>query len=368
MNAVARYPDVYAGGTPQPGAAAITASRQATTPKTADLASLTSGKPIHLTEADRVRAWTVKLLRDTDDVEPRAQNRASWAGQARLELTATQPAGAGFGDGTDLREAFRSDPPIFLQVVGDGVVPSGFTQGASTWVGGPPIVFDPFAACSEGPCAAEFAVEMVWRDGRPDTEFDASWALDVVSILRDFSGSLGDVKAVEPPPLSSATASGSFEIATPQLNGQSVFALDLPTLDASTVGTWADMGIPTRGRVTARVTLLSETAPPAEAAFLVSAGDSGHGGTGALGGLGTQVALRVGGEGTFAFEPVVHCEKVGTNQCRIDGTISARRQPSNQFKYPADLRLRIDWTLELAAPGAPGTLQIAVDPSPSARP
>jgi hypothetical protein len=370
MAAVARYPDISPGGTPQPGAAAITASRAATSPKTADLASLTSGVPIHLTDVDRVRAWTVKLHRATDDVDPHSQNRASWAGQARLELTASQTAGAGFGDGMDPRLAFRSDPPIFLQVVGDGVVQSAQAQSVSTWAGRTPIVFDPFAGCNEGTCDAEFAVEMVWRDGRPDTEFDASWTLDVVSILRDFSGSLGDVEVepVKPIPLSSATAAGSFEIAAPQLNGQSIFAMELPTLDASTVGAWADLGIPARGRVTARVTLLGGTAPEAEAAFLVSAVGNGYASTGALGGLGTQMALRVGEEGTFTFEPVIRCPKAGTNQCRIDGTISARRQPSNQVKIPADLRLRVDWSIELAAPEGRAPLQIVVGPSPSARP
>ena len=79
------------------------------------------------------------------------------------------------GDRTDRREACRSDAPIFLQVVGDGVVPPPGAPSLSTWAGQPGIVFDPFARCAEGECDATFSVEMVWRDGRPDTAFDASW-------------------------------------------------------------------------------------------------------------------------------------------------------------------------------------------------
>jgi hypothetical protein len=370
MDAIARYPDVYPGGTPQPGAAVISApSTEVLTPKTANLASTTSGKAVHLTETDRVRAWTARLHRSTSDVDPKSHNRLSWVGQARLELTATQTAGGGFGDGTDPREMYRSDPPIFLQVVGDGVVQSLRTP-ATTWAGQRPIVFDPFAACAEGECDAAFTVEAIWRDGRPDTAFDASWALDFASVGGKFTGSLDEVevKAVEAPQLATASASGSFEIASPQLSGQSSFVTEMPAFDASSVGVWADLGIPTRGRMTARVSLLSGTAPPPDAAFLITASDSGHGNAGALGGLPTQLALRVGEEGAVAFEPVVHCQSVGTNECRIDGTISARRGPSNQIKFPADLRIRVDWTLELAAPGAPGKLQLVVNPTPSARP
>ena len=370
MDAVARYPDIYPGGTPQPGAAAITASSNVVTPKTADLRTVTSGKPLHLTETDRVRAWTVTVHRHTDDVDPHSHNRFSWVGQARLELSATQTAGGAFGDGTDRREAFRSDPPVFVQVVGDGAVPPPGTRSLATWAGQPAIAFDPFARCAEGECDATFSVEMVWRDGRPDTAFDASWTLDVASIARDFSGSLGevDVEVVEALPSSNATASGSFEIAGAQLAGQSQFALPLPGFDPAAVGAWADLGIPTRGRGTARLTLISESPPPPEAEFLISTGDSGYGGTGALGGLGTQVALRPGEAQTFAFEPVVHCQSAGTMECHLEGTVSARRQPSNQVKFPADLRLRVDWSIELAAPKGNAPPQIVVDPSASVRP
>lgn len=346
------------GGGASPAAVGVTiTAADARVPESSSLTAATAGEPVHLTEADRFRAWSLELTRAAPDL-PNGAPRALT--QVRLDASAVRTAGEPFrGDaGKDRREENRRDPPVQVRLVSEeGLV--------WRWAGEGPLVFDPFRTCaSDRECERTVTIELAWADGRADAAYDAEWRLDIATIAAE--GAVEPIKAtvteVSRPDLATATAAGSFTVDGQIKRGESIviatgapaFANDSP---------WAAVGLPVRGRLTAHVVAEPGSSLPPDATFRIFA----HGtSAGPVPVLGSAADVRIDEEVTFAFEPTMTCAAGRPQGCQVHITIGSFLATPNPNQAPANVAYRVEWTLELgAAVTDDGTFSIAVDPAPS---
>jgi hypothetical protein len=326
-------------------------------------ADAASGATVRLTEPDRFRVWRVTIHREAADGA-----LTGAATTATLTPSATQTAGPAFpGTGPkDRRLAGRTDPPVQVRLIGPGGALS------TSWVADGSLQFDPFPGCApETACDDTIIVELAWADGRPDTAFDAGWTLAVESFAATGSPGALSIQAEElpPPALAAASASGSFEAGSGLPRGKSrlVASLDPAVLDG---GGWPLPLVPGRGLATVRVTSIGTTPIPAGTEIIVAL-DSAQ--VTSVGGVPSSgISLEPGGEGTFAFEPILHCTVNGTSGCTFDAILSTSVGSPNATDS-AGMAVQVDWSIDLEIRvRTGGSVTIAVDPvaspAPSARP
>jgi hypothetical protein len=359
LDAVAAFASSSSTGSGPAGRAVLTALAAAST-EAIGVTPASGGPATGLSEADRYRAWTVRLHRDalTGDVDTAFS-------VAILRGTANQTAGPGFSDAgrKDRRVTDRRDPPVQLRVVRDG-------GNVASWVSDGPLVVPQFLLCraSRDPCDDALTIETAWADGRPETAFDAGWSLDIVTVVPSGSApaTTAAVETAAEAQLVVGRAEGSFEATGPTIRGESTIHA---TLSPSPIvsGPLGVVFFPSRGLVTARVTSVGPTPLPADAEILVSFVPRGYSDT--LRPATGQIGLHPGEDGTFAFEPTLSCAADGTSGCSIDGSISASLISGSPNQTPDGIAVRIDWTIELGVGlGKAGSLEITVDSRASASP
>jgi hypothetical protein len=359
--ATARFRRPSAGGSAAPGR--ITARADATdagSPESAKLSTATNGAAVHLTESDRFRAWTVAFHRDEAAGATGDQRSVV---QARLRPAVTQTAGTGFAAANvkDRREELRRDPPVQLRVIEDG------GQLAIHWASDGAVDFDPFGTCDgTAACDRTMTIGLAWADGRPETEFDAGWTIDLATI--GLKGSVEpmtpEVAVVPAVALTTATATGSFEATVAPNSGRTRFVLSgAPIVDEASP--WWTLGLPVRGSVTLRVMSVGSATLPPDAEFEVTVGEAYT----SRFRVPTRVAIRPGETSTVAFEPDLTCTTTYPKTCTVDGTMVSEVFGQVPAPDPGALRLRVDWTMQvgLAVAADPG-VTVAVDPLPSASP
>ena len=209
-------------------------------------------------------------------------------------------------------------------------------------------------------------IELAWADGRPETELDAGWAIDLAAI--GLKGSVQpmtpEVSVVPAVALTTATATGSFDATGAPNSGRTRFVLtDVPIIDEASP--WSTLGLPVRGSVTLRVSSVGSATLPPDATFEVTVGEPYTGGFK----LPTKVDIRPGETSTVAFEPVLTCTTTYPKTCMVDGTIGSAILGLAPAPDPAAMRIRVDWTMQvgLAVAPQPG-ITVAIDPLPSAGP
>ncbi|MBA2382266.1 MAG: hypothetical protein H0V73_09175 [Chloroflexi bacterium] len=329
------------GASGPPETAKLTMTEDPSAAADATFARGSSGEPVHLSESDRFRYWTLRIrLGDGTAGE--------WAGwpliaQARLTPTVAQTAGepAHGGDRKDRRVDDRPDLPVQLRILDPA------TGIMTRWTDDGPLEFDPFAGCAtEGICEITRTVGLAWADGRPDAEFDASWTLDIAEAAAEgktFPIAIS-VKPIEPPRMATATASGSLDVGTSGDEHSIVpFRADAGPLDADTP--WIDGAIPVRALVHVRVTA-APGAPPVPDGTIVSI--VGFGGSGAVGdGLQTSAEVVVGEEVDFAFEPLATCRGSSGTGCVAVGRLVARISWPRPDAAPPGMLVHVEWTVEV---------------------
>ena len=359
--ATARFRGPSNGGSAVPGRITARAdAADAGAPASAKLSTASNGAAVHLTESDRFRAWTVAFHRD----EPTgAEDDRRSVVQARLRAVVTQIAGTGFATGNvkDRREELRRDPPVQVRVIEDG------GQLAVHWASDGAVVFDPFGTCDgTAACDRTMTIGLAWADGRPETEFDAAWSIDLATI-----GLKGSVEAITPKvavvpavALTTATATGSFDATAAPNSGRTRFVLTgAPIVDEASP--WWTLGLPVRGSVALRVASIGSVTLPPDGEFEVTVGDQSTSGSR----IPTRVAIRPGETSTVAFEPNLTCTTTYPKTCTVDGTMVSAVFAPVPAPDPAALRMRVDWTMQvgLAVAADPG-VTVAVDPLPSGAP
>jgi hypothetical protein len=359
LDAVAAFASASSTGSAPAGRAVLTAL--ATEPADAVGVTAAGGEGVALSEADRFRAWTVRLHRDAV-----TGGDGTVFSVAILRATASQTAGPGFSDAgrKDRRLTDRRDPPVQVRVVRDG-------GNVAAWVSDGPLVLPQFPLCrgSRDACDDALTIETAWADGRPETAFNAGWSLELVSAVPAGSApaTTASAEPVAEPQLVVGRADGSFEAVGPAVRGQSTIhaALSPSPIVSGPLGI---VFFPSRGLVTARVTSIGTTPLPADAEILVSFAPRGYSDT--LRPANGQVGLQPGEEGTFAVEPTLNCAADGTSGCSIDGAIAASLISGSPNQTPEGVAVRVDWTVELGVGlGKAGELEITVDPGgPSASP
>ena len=358
LTTTARFRPSYTSATPPPDRITVTAAATGAGPESAELSSTTSGKPVHLSETYRFRAWTVSFHWD-GIVEGQAETRPIT--QASLRTIVSQTAGGPFGAGAtkDRREDGRLDPPVQVRVFAQGGRPE------YRWPSDGALTFNPLPGCAAaGPCDGAATIVLAWADGRPDTAFDAAWTMDLAAI--GLTAKITPIEATvipaDPAELAVATASGSFETSLPTTRGQSEFvAAVTPGLDATSP--WAQLGLPARAIATVRVTSIGATPLPADAIISVH----GQGQLYTSGpALGSSVEVHPGEEATFAFEPTVVCASGRLAACEVRGSIGSSILSPGPNAAPDGIAIRVDWTLQLGVTSSTSSgLVIVVDPTAS---
>ena len=353
LDTTAEFAPAYGAGSPPPGRVVVTAL-EPTRPAEIKVASATSGSLVHLTEADRFRGWTVDIHRDAPDGPA-----GDPATVVVLRTTATQTTGPAFGSGgrKDRRETDRGEPPVQGRLqLGNGSMLAG-------WAGaGPQVVQEVRCAERRAACDDALTVELAWADGRPETEFDASWSLDVISVSSggESPNVTADAHALaRAGSLVNGTAEGSFDARGPALNGQATIRAVL-TPNPIVSGLLGPIFFPSRGLLTATVTSTGTTPLPADAEVLVSFAPRERAGlTRPEAG---QIGLGDGGHGSVAFEPTIVCtDRSGATVCALDGSVSARLVSGSPNQASDGLAVRVDWTLELGVGiGRAGSFDISV--------
>jgi hypothetical protein len=323
------------------------------------LSSLSSGPPVRLSEADRFRSWTVRVAPSGDGATAHGWPLVT---QARLSLSATQVAGEPLtfdadGNPTDRRALGRSDPPVQIRLR------TSDNRAMTGWANGRPIEFDPFGRCPfEEPCETTLAIDVAWSDGRPDTSFDATWRLDLVSV--DAAGGekrplTATVEALDPVHIATATSSGSFEHPGPLHQPQVRFSVDAPALRP---GDGIGVMIPGRARATVTATSVGRVPLPADAVISVFADGASYLPAGG-------VLLKPGETGTFAFELRGLCGN-GLARCAADGTLGGIiYSPNSSSKDAEGMVVRIDWSIDAGiGTTADGTAAFALEPQPTRAP
>ncbi len=320
----------------------------------ATLSHETSGKPVHLTEGDRFRSWTITLTRDSS-AEPATSSAPTTL--ARLDLTAAQVAGPAVvlgedGQPEDRRARNRPDPPVQLRL------DTSDRRQTTSWAPDRPIEFDPFVSCRvDLPCETTLTIQVVWADGRPDTAFDAGWTLDLASIHASEPPPAieATVEAVPPIHLASASAGGTFD-EPGSFNQPAVhFVVNAPPFRDQP----SDAGrtVPARALATVMVTSVGAVPLPADAEISIFAGAYG-------------VIVHPGESATFAFEPRGLCRADVLGTCSAEGALGAAIVKPNRNQTKIDgMVARIEWTIEAAVGTVDkGTAVFLVEPQPTRRP